>query len=125
MKPIKTDADYQEALAEIERLAVRPRGRGDRADAPVGLREPGASRRDGAASPASTSSPNTSSRKKRTPIWRFSKSRRRSARRQARGPTPYDQADLAASVMTTIADMSLGKTFGLETVRETLRDVAE
>ncbi|TDI36578.1 MAG: glycosyltransferase [Acidobacteria bacterium] len=40
-------------------------------------------------------------------------------------PPPYDQADLAASVMTTIADMPLGKTFGLETVREALRDVAE
>ncbi len=40
-------------------------------------------------------------------------------------PPPYDQADLAASVMTTIADMPLGKTFGLETVREALRGLAE
>ncbi len=40
-------------------------------------------------------------------------------------PPPYDQADLAASVMTTIADMPLGNRFGLETVRETLRDVTE
>ncbi|GMR23613.1 MAG: glycosyltransferase family 4 protein [Acidobacteriota bacterium] len=38
-------------------------------------------------------------------------------------PPPYDQADLAASVMTSISDMPLGTTFGLETVRETLRDV--
>lgn len=40
-------------------------------------------------------------------------------------PPPYDQADLAASVMTSIADMPLGTTFGLETVRETLSDVRE
>ncbi len=38
-------------------------------------------------------------------------------------PPPYDQADLAASVMTSIADMPVGSTFGLETVREMLRDV--
>ena len=37
-------------------------------------------------------------------------------------PPPYDQADLAASVMTSIADMPVGSTFGLETVREMLRD---
>jgi glycosyltransferase involved in cell wall biosynthesis len=40
-------------------------------------------------------------------------------------PPPYDQADLAASVMTTVADMPLGSRFGLETVREVLRDVTE
>ena len=40
-------------------------------------------------------------------------------------PPPYDQADLAASVMTSIADMPLGSTFGLETVRETLSDVRD
>lgn len=40
-------------------------------------------------------------------------------------PPPYDRADLAASVMTTIADLPLGSTFGLETVRRTLRDVTE
>ena len=38
-------------------------------------------------------------------------------------PPPYDRADLAASVMTTVADMPLGTTFGLETVRDALRDV--
>ena len=37
-------------------------------------------------------------------------------------PPPYDQADLAAAVMTTVADMPLGTTFGLETVREALKD---
>ena len=40
-------------------------------------------------------------------------------------PPPYDQADLAASVMTSIADMPVGSTFGLETVREMLRDLTE
>ncbi len=40
-------------------------------------------------------------------------------------PPPYDQADLAASVMTSIADMPVGSTFGLETVREMLRDVTD
>jgi glycosyltransferase involved in cell wall biosynthesis len=46
------------------------------------------------------------------------------ARREGRlaDPPPYDQADLAASVMTSVADMPLGATFGLETVREALRD---
>lgn len=38
-------------------------------------------------------------------------------------PPPYDRADLAASVMTSIADMPVGSSFGLETVREMLRDV--
>lgn len=49
------------------------------------------------------------------------------ARRDGRlsEPPPYDQADLAASVMTTIAEMPVGTTFGLETVREVLRDVTE
>ncbi len=40
-------------------------------------------------------------------------------------PPPYDRADLAASVMTSIADMPLGTTFGLETVRKTLNDVRD
>ena len=38
-------------------------------------------------------------------------------------PPPYDRADLAASVMTSIADMPVGSSFGLETVRAMLRDV--
>lgn len=37
-------------------------------------------------------------------------------------PPPYDQADLAASVMTTISDLPLGTTFGLEDVRQALKD---
>ncbi len=40
-------------------------------------------------------------------------------------PPPYDRADLAASVMTSIADMPLATTFGLETVRKTLSDVRD
>lgn len=40
-------------------------------------------------------------------------------------PPPYDRADLAAAVMSTIADLPVGGTFGLETVRRTLRDVTE
>ena len=40
-------------------------------------------------------------------------------------PPPYDRADLAASVMSSIADMPLGTTFGLETVRKTLGDVRD
>jgi glycosyltransferase involved in cell wall biosynthesis len=40
-------------------------------------------------------------------------------------PPPYDQADLAASIMASISDMPLGSTFGLETVREALRSASE
>jgi len=40
-------------------------------------------------------------------------------------PPPYDQADLAAAVMTTISDMPVGSAFGLEAVREALRDTTE
>ena len=49
------------------------------------------------------------------------------ARRQGTlaSPPPYDQADLASAVMTTIADMPLGSSFGLETVREALRSSTE
>jgi glycosyltransferase involved in cell wall biosynthesis len=38
-------------------------------------------------------------------------------------PPEYDRIDLAASILATISDMPLGRTFGLETVREVLRDV--
>ncbi|MGH9324049.1 MAG: glycosyltransferase family 4 protein [Vicinamibacteria bacterium] len=37
-------------------------------------------------------------------------------------PPPYDQADLAAAIASTIADMPLGRTFGLEQLREALRE---
>lgn len=40
-------------------------------------------------------------------------------------PPPYDQADLAASIMATLSDMPLGSTFGLETIREALRSATE
>lgn len=40
-------------------------------------------------------------------------------------PPPYDQADLAASVMVTLSDLPLGSTFGLETVRDALRSTTE
>jgi glycosyltransferase involved in cell wall biosynthesis len=40
-------------------------------------------------------------------------------------PPPFQQADLAASVATTISDLPLGGTFGLETVREALRSATE
>jgi glycosyltransferase involved in cell wall biosynthesis len=40
-------------------------------------------------------------------------------------PPPYDQADLAASIMASISDLPLGTTFGLETVREALRSASE
>jgi glycosyltransferase involved in cell wall biosynthesis len=40
-------------------------------------------------------------------------------------PPPYDQADLAASIMASISDLPLGNTFGLETVREALRSASE
>jgi len=49
------------------------------------------------------------------------------ARRDGRlaDPPPYDQADLAAAVVATIADMPMGATFGLETVREALKETTE
>jgi hypothetical protein len=37
-------------------------------------------------------------------------------------PPPYDQADLAAAVANAVSDLPLGKTFGLEDVRNALRD---
>jgi glycosyltransferase involved in cell wall biosynthesis len=37
-------------------------------------------------------------------------------------PPPYDQADLAAAVANVLSDLPLGKTFGLEDVRNVLRD---
>jgi hypothetical protein len=37
-------------------------------------------------------------------------------------PPPFDRADLAASVMASLSDLPLGSTFGLETVREALRE---
>ena len=40
-------------------------------------------------------------------------------------PPPFEQADLAASIATTISDLPLGGTFGLETVREALRSATE
>lgn len=38
-------------------------------------------------------------------------------------PPPYDQADLAASIMATLSDLPLSGTFGLETLREALASV--
>ena len=40
-------------------------------------------------------------------------------------PPPYDQADLAAAIMSSLSDLPLGTTFGLETVREALRSATE
>jgi glycosyltransferase involved in cell wall biosynthesis len=37
-------------------------------------------------------------------------------------PPPYDQADLAAAIAAALADMPLGRTFGLEHIREALSD---
>lgn len=37
-------------------------------------------------------------------------------------PPPYDQADLAMAIASTLSDMPLGATFGLEHIRGTLRD---
>jgi glycosyltransferase involved in cell wall biosynthesis len=37
-------------------------------------------------------------------------------------PPPYDQADLAAAVANAISDLPLGRTFGLQDVRNALRD---
>jgi glycosyltransferase involved in cell wall biosynthesis len=37
-------------------------------------------------------------------------------------PPPYDQADLAMSIAVTLSDLPLGTTFGLEHIREALRD---
>jgi glycosyltransferase involved in cell wall biosynthesis len=49
------------------------------------------------------------------------------ARRQGilEPPPPYDQADLAAAIMSTLSDLPLGTTFGLETVREALKSATE
>jgi glycosyltransferase involved in cell wall biosynthesis len=43
-------------------------------------------------------------------------------RGELRPPPPYDQADLAAAVAASIGDLPLGRLFGLENVREALRD---
>ena len=43
-------------------------------------------------------------------------------RGELQDPPPYDQADLAAAIAAGIADMPLGKTFGLEHLREALAD---
>ncbi len=40
-------------------------------------------------------------------------------------PPPYDQADLAAAILATIADLPLGTTFGLTAVQGALRDATE
>ena len=40
-------------------------------------------------------------------------------------PPPYDQADLAAAIMATLSGLPLGKTFGLETVRNALRSATD
>ncbi|HSF16585.1 MAG TPA: glycosyltransferase family 4 protein [Vicinamibacteria bacterium] len=45
-------------------------------------------------------------------------------RGELRSPPPYDESDLAAAVVTSLSDLPLGSTFGLETVREVLRDAA-
>lgn len=44
-------------------------------------------------------------------------------RGELRAPPPYEQADLAAAIASTIADMPLGRTFGLEHIREALVEV--
>ena len=41
-----------------------------------------------------------------------------------KSPPPYDQADLASTVMTHLNDLPTGKTFGIETLRELLEDVS-
>jgi glycosyltransferase involved in cell wall biosynthesis len=38
-------------------------------------------------------------------------------------PPPYDQADLAMAIAVTLSDLPLGTAFGLEHIRETLREV--
>jgi hypothetical protein len=43
-------------------------------------------------------------------------------RGELKAPPPYDQADLAAAIAAGIADMPLGKAFGLEHLREALAD---
>jgi glycosyltransferase involved in cell wall biosynthesis len=43
-------------------------------------------------------------------------------RGELESPPPYDQADLAAAIAATLADMPLGKTFGLEHIRAALSD---
>ncbi len=41
---------------------------------------------------------------------------------ELQAPPPYDQADLAAAIAAGIADMPLGRSFGLEHLREALED---
>jgi glycosyltransferase involved in cell wall biosynthesis len=41
---------------------------------------------------------------------------------ELRAPPPYEQADLAAAVAAAIADLPLGRTFGLEHIREALAE---
>jgi glycosyltransferase involved in cell wall biosynthesis len=43
-------------------------------------------------------------------------------RGELQAPPPYEQADLAAAIAAGIADMPLGRTFGLEHLREALFD---
>ena len=43
-------------------------------------------------------------------------------RGELQAPPPYEQADLAAAIAASIADMPLGRTFGLEHLREALSD---
>ena len=43
-------------------------------------------------------------------------------RRGVQAPPPYEQADLAAAIAAGIADMPLGRTFGLEHLRQALVD---
>jgi len=44
-------------------------------------------------------------------------------RGELKGPPPFEQADLAAAIAATIGDMPLGRTFGLEHIREALLEV--
>ena len=43
-------------------------------------------------------------------------------RGELHAPPPYEQADLAAAIAAGIADLPLGRTFGLEHLREALFD---
>ena len=44
-------------------------------------------------------------------------------RGELQAPPPYEQADLAAAIAAGIADMPLGRTFGLEHLREALVEI--
>jgi hypothetical protein len=46
-------------------------------------------------------------------------------RGELKPPPPYDRADLAAAIAASIADMPLGRTFGLEHIREALVDASD